>query len=621
MKNLYLVQVADAFGLNKFLPLAIGYQWVYAKNDSWQLCDVLIEKLPVDRYVESMVSPNMIAMSSYVWNWKYNQLLAASVKQKWPDCIIVVGGPQVPKNDPEFFKKYPMFDIAVHGEGEQAFKEILLRDSNFDGIPHVQTVGYFPEVAQRKKTVTDIPSPILEGFYDPIIAKYPKDTVWQVSLETLRGCPYHCTFCDIGDSYWNKLTLFDIDRVKKEIDWIGKNKISYVSVCDSNWGLLDRDIELTQYVIDTKLKTGYPEWWDATWAKNNLEKNFYIAMLNKKSGANLFKGVTFAMQSFNDDTLKASERFNLEDKKVKNYLEKYKQENITTYSELIWPMPEETYSSLKNGIQKLIDLGQDDFLMIHPLVITDNAKMGNKFYQATYKIKTKIVPLDTYYLSWKNYKESVVETTEAVYSTRTASWNDVLRGHLFSWISITMYYYGWGHYLIKYLKSQGYKETDVFEDLLIWIEKNTDTILYQEYQATKQHIDQTYNNMSPWGRCVLGDDDILWEYKGASSIVFHNNRLSLGNELTRFLSETYTDINAEKVVSLNLALCKYNDVEYPITISTDSNITKLMLGFEATELLVDHSSQHPVDSYAFFLTAYHWQRKLGYWRCSFKKLM
>lgn len=617
MKNLYLVQVSDAFGKNKFLPLAIGYQWVYAKNNNWSLKDVLIEKLPVDAYVATMDNPDMIAMSCYIWNWQYNQLLAKSVKKLWPHCIIVVGGPQVSKNDSLFFEKYPMFDIAVHGEGEQAFKEILLRKENFDEIPHVQTRTHFPDPARRRMNISDIPSPILEGFYDPILAKYPKDTVWQVSLETLRGCPYHCTFCDIGDIYWNKLTLFDIDRVKKEIDWIGNNKITYVSVCDSNWGLLDRDIELTQYVIDTKLRIGYPEWWDATWAKNNLERNFQIAMLNKNSGVNIFKGVTFAMQSFNDSTLEASKRFNLEETKVNEYLKKYNDEGISTYSELIWPMPEETYTSLKFGVQKLIDLGQDDFLMIHPLVITDNAKMGDRFYQATYKIKTKKVPLDTYYLSWAEYKNSVIETTDAVYSTRTANWNDVLKGHLFSWISITLYYYGWGHYLVKYLKSFGYKETEVFETLLSWIENNKDTLLYKELEITKTHIEDTFHKMKPWGRYVSDVTDILWEYKGASSIVFHENRYTLKDELIRFLSDSYDINNIREAVELNLLLCKDFSTIYPITVTTVKDVAKRMIGVDSEEIIVDHTDRNETDKELFFLKAYHWKRKLGYWRCSF----
>ena len=614
MKNVYLIQVSDAYGPNKFLPLSIAYQWCYADTSGYTLKDTLIEKIDPATYVKNMDNPFLVAMSSYIWNWEYNKQLATFIKQTYPDCIIITGGPQISKHDPKFFTKYKMFDAIVHGEGEEAFKSILAGD-DWNSIPNVQTPSKMPKPAQRRMDISAIPSPILEGFYEPIMAKYPKDTLWQVTWESLRGCPYHCAFCDIGDSYWNKLTLFDIDRVKAEIEWMGKHQIEYVSVCDSNWGLLQRDVELTQFVLETKQKYGYPKWFDATWAKNNVERNFEIAMMNKRSSVNIFKGVTFAMQSFNDPTLTASERFNIDESKVKEYLVKYNEADIPTYSELIWPMPEETYDSLRNGIQTLIDLGQDSFLMIHPLVITDNATMGNPDYQKKFGMTTKIVPLDTYYLSTDDLENYIVEYTGAVYSTQTASWEQVLQGFMFSWISILMYYYGWGHYLAKYMSSKGVKETDFFEDMLQWIVDNKDTLLYNEYKITQQHHIDTYHNQSFWGRKVRDDNDIYWEYKGASSLVLHDNKDTLKTELTKFLTDCYELENAEDVVDLNLSMTRDKNTEYPYVKSVNKHVSQEMLGINSDKLLIDHFDKESVDDYWWYHKAYHWDRKSRYWRC------
>ena len=100
--------------------------------------------------------------------------------------------------------------------------------------------------------------------------------------------------------------------------------------------------------------------------------------MDKEAGTRLFKGVTFAMQSLNQETLDASKRLNLKTEEALTYLKKYQEVDIPTYSELIWPMPSETYDTLKDGIQRLIELGQKDFLMVHPLVITYNAEMGQR---------------------------------------------------------------------------------------------------------------------------------------------------------------------------------------------------------------------------------------------------
>ena len=616
MKNVYLIQTSDVYGPNKFLPLAIAYQWCYGKNDQCVLKDTLIEKADPDTYAKNMDNPFYCLISSYVWNWEYNKRLATAIKKYHPQCVVITGGPQIDKNDPEFFNKYPMFDLAVHGEGENAVKEILARDTDFDGIPQVQTRTHMPKPAVRRRNLKDIPSPILEGFYEPIMAKYPDDTLWQVTWESLRGCPYHCAFCDIGESYWNKLTLFEMERCKEEIEWMGKNRIEYVSVCDSNWGLLDRDIELTQCVLDTKEKYGYPMWFDATWAKNNVDRNFEIAMMNKRASVNIFKGVTFAMQSFNDPTLSASERFNINEDQVAEYLKKYKEEDIPTYSELIWPMPEETYSSLKENVQKLIDLGQDSYLMIHPLVITYNATMGSKSYQEQWGMTVKNVPLDTFYLGEDDIENYILEYTDAVYSTRKASWNDVLKGFMFSWVSILMYYYGWGHYLAKYLRTQDIREVDFFEDLRQWIVDNPGTLLHQEYTETQQHHIDTYHNEKLWGRKVHGEDDIYWEYKGASSVVLHDNKDKLKQELTQFLKETYKLENAEQVVELNLALTRDRDTVYPYVCTTEKDIAQNMLGINNDTIIIDHHDKQSIDPVLWYQKAYHWDRKSRYWRCS-----
>ena len=46
---------------------------------------------------------------------------------------------------------------------------------------------------------------------------------------------------------------------------------------------------------------------------------------------------------------------------MKQVIEKYNEEGIPTYGELIWPMPEETVESFRDNIQKYFDLNQDSF--------------------------------------------------------------------------------------------------------------------------------------------------------------------------------------------------------------------------------------------------------------------
>lgn len=614
--NIYLIQVSDHLGGNKFLPLATGYVWCYAKNDRWDLKDVLIEKIPPAEYVSTMEDPKLVTMSSYMWNWEYNRSLAREIKAKYPDCIIATGGPQIDKYDPDWFVDKPEFDLAIHGEGEFALKEILLRPiGDYDQIPHVQTRTHRPAGAQRIRDISTIPSPILEGFYEPLLKKYPADTQWNLTIETLRGCPYHCSFCDIGEDYYNKLTLFDIERVKKEIDWIGKNKIEYVNVCDSNWGLLDRDVEITKYVLDTKRKYGYPKFWDVTWAKNNVERNYEIALLNaKEADEGVFKGVTFAMQSMNESTLQATKRFNMDDEKVAEYLKKYHKEKIPTYGELIWPMPQETLDSFKDNVQKIIDLGQDSYMQIHPLMITENTDMGKPEYQKKWGMELVRAPLENKFvkIDKTNY---ITEYTQYVKSTNTATWEDVISGYMFKWIVLTMFYNGWMHHIAKYLKSAlGVKETEMLDDLQKWILQNPDTLIYKEYKVTEQHHVDTYEKGDLWGRTILGDDDIRWDYAGASSIVFHENNDTFEEELIKFVEDTYNLEQAKEIVKLNLHSCKSKHTQYPVKVYATKEVARHMFGLDKNVITFKHwDKDDPTSDSQWFQRAYHRYRKLKYW--------
>lgn len=627
MKNLYLVQVADKYGPNSFLPVAISYQWMFASTsklvkENFEVADVLIEKKNPHTYVDSLEKePHVMMLSSYVWNWEYNKVLARLIKEKYPNCLTITGGPNVDKRDKQFFEKYPMFDIAVMGEGEQASKELLrryLKGESYNDIPHVfPKGGELCPLPQRAENLNIIPSPILTGFYDWIMERVEAEhgpQMWQVTYETLRGCPYRCTFCDIGDLYWQKIKTFDMPRVEKEIDWMADRKIEYVAVCDSNWGLMPRDVDITKYVIKKKLETGYPKFWDVTWAKANSDRIYEIAMLDKEAGTRLFKGVTFAMQSLHQETLDASRRLNLKYDAAFEYLEKYRKEDIPTYSELIWPMPEETYESLKDGIQRLIDLGQKDFLMVHPLVLTFNAEMGQPEYIEKHGLQFRDVPLDTFYLSVDDLEDYIVEKTWGVIGTNAASPEEVYRGHLLSHLLIVMYYYGWGHYMLEYLNSKyGLKHIDVIENMLEYF-MGTDTLIGSELQATVDSLSSVFDKQEFWGRQVLGDDDVFWEYKGATSIVFYQNKEQLKSELYDFCL-TKLGVGMSDAIDLNMDMCHTNDRTYPLTKTYNLDTIKNCLGIEAETITLDHYDKEKMTDKKFFHVAYHYQRKNRYWRC------
>ena len=52
--------------------------------------------------------------------------LAKTVKEKYKDCKVIIGGAAIPNNNVDYFKKNPFVDYIIHQEGEISFSKLLL---------------------------------------------------------------------------------------------------------------------------------------------------------------------------------------------------------------------------------------------------------------------------------------------------------------------------------------------------------------------------------------------------------------------------------------------------------------------------------------------------------------
>ena len=633
--KIILVQVGDEFDKNLYLPYAISSVWSYAITnkkifDNWQMEDVIMSKIDIDKYVDNMSEVDVVAFSVYIWNNEYCKNFAVKLKEKFPNITIIVGGPQIPRKDPNFFKTHPMFDIAVLGEGELCFEKLLsnwpdkIEDSNI-----FYKDGKLPDGVIRVQYLEKLVSPIANGFYDWIMKnemeKRPrKEVLWNIAFETMRGCPYHCSFCEIGASYFNKVKMFDIGTVYKDIDWIAKNKIEFVQVVDSNWGMFERDLDITKYVIEKKLKTGYPKVWNVTWAKNNSERLFEISLLDRQAETNLFKGVTFAYQSMNEDTLKAIERFNLDEDKIKHFLDRYQEYDIPTYSEIIWPLPLETVDSLKETVERIVDLGQNDWLQANHLQLLPNVPMADPAVIKKYKIEVTPTRAGTDWHKISEGQEQNIEKQYTVTSTSTANFDQVVEGLMFLWTFTNLYYYGWFYFGIKYLKKhKNLKARDIVDSFLQYC-KDDNNLIAEEYELTEKMYKDTLLGKTYSGRPIFGDDDLYWELKSATSIIFYKNKDKIFDILKNFLIDKY-DIDqktAEQICSLNKTLHYDHRTTYPFEARFDKNIINDCLDIDSDVITVDHWDKKKKYNNLFdaVQALFHFQRKNRYWKCSAEKI-
>lgn len=398
MKNVYFVQVDVSACLgaqNAYLPYTAGIlaasAWTseIVQSEYW-FAEFIFLREAIGNVVSRMQNPAIVAFANYCWSTEYNKALARAVKEKFPKCIIIFGGHNVP-NDFSFLEEYSYIDFLVHGEGEESLKrlmETIAVNGDLNAVPNISyrlSNGTYRRTETRMPTGLSYPSPYLEGWFDAIIREHPEIT-FNAILETSRGCPHQCAYCDWG-LLKSKVRLFPLERIQAEIKWMSEHKIAFVWGADANFGLFSRDLEIADALVAAKESTGFPERMRMNYAKNNYENVFKIV---KKFKACEFDriGATLSFQSLSPEVLKNIGRRNDSLDFYKNLLTEYNKENMKTYSELILGLPGETYESFIAGIGKLFEIGQHFVFEVYGCILLPNATLGQKEIIEEYGIET-----------------------------------------------------------------------------------------------------------------------------------------------------------------------------------------------------------------------------------------
>jgi putative methyltransferase len=385
-------------------------------------------------------------------------------------------------------------------------------------------------------------------------------------------------------------------------------------VCDSNWGLFDRDVLITQWIIDSKLQTGYPAILDVTFAKNNPERVQQIVELDHRAGTDLLRGVGLSIQTFSPEALTRISRFNMQDHKTHQALKFYHENQIPTWSEMIWPLPGETLASFRSSLQKLLDLGQHGFLSVHPLVVTYNAPMSRPGYIHDNGIQMQDVLLDQFWAEI-SYDDVVPERVDAVKSTQHITFDEMIQGHLFAHWLVVLYYYGWAHYVLRWLNAaQGRRVTDLVQDWIDYWCQQPHSWIAQEHEAVAQSLRGVFEQGRPWGRRIEQGGNVMWEYKSGTCVGIHHRREQWSQWLGEWLEHSQ-GCSVPGLVDLNMRLCVDWRQQYPFLYDTDPVLSETLLGLPGPCIRIDHADRGIQDDLSFVKKAYHLRRRNLYWRC------
>lgn len=574
-----MLQMNNSYGNNVFIPYSAGILKAYSEKDNlirdkYEFRPFIYKRDTVNALAGDIGKVDILCLSCYIWNWRLSMAVAAEVRKRNSDCLIIVGGPQVPNNIDGFFVKYPYLDIAVHGEGEETFYEILKTYLNEGSFKSISGMSYYDrksgqvfknEMRGKIDNLDDIPSPYLNNIFNELAEDKTYD--WIAMWETNRGCPFSCTYCDWGTGS-KKVRKFGIDRLYKEIEWFGNNKIQLIFGCDANFGMFTRDVILVEQLIKTKKKYGFPCTFRVCNTKNSNETVFNIESALYKSG--LSKGASLSMGSLSNEVLKNIKRNNIKIDTFHEQQNKFAEKGMSTYTELILPLPGETYTSFIDGINALLENGQHSQLNIYNCSIMVNAEMGQKSYQERYGIKTVEIPIFQAHSTPDKSAHSVVEYEEIVIETDTMPINDWRKSFCFAWAVQCFHYLGILQAVaILFANKFQIKYGFFYESLIQYGRENKETLIGRELIILDSMLDNVFKGIG-FDQYLLEFGEVTWPPEEASFLRFSDNIEMLYQELTVFL---------EKLLDVN-------------NIAFEDNIVKDLLNYQRARLVNYNDNDH-----------------------------
>lgn len=527
--RVYMNEYNPLLGDCAYLPLTSGKLQAYAQTspsvrDYYQFMPYIFHIDVLESILERIESPDIAAFSVQIWNEQLSLKVAEEIKRRFPECLVIFGGTQVPHDPQAYMQRYPFIDIASRGEGEPPFKGILERfisSREFDGIPNVtwrdrnngRIMGN-AEQSQFEKDLDVFPSPYLLGLYDQMLHNSGGLT-FQAIIETNRGCPFRCSYC-----YWGKGGLsrkyryFSLERTAAEVEWIGMNRIEFVYNADSNFGMHERDVEIARMFVENKKKYGCPDKVVNLYGKNTDDRIYNIAKMLYDNG--MHKGLGLSRQTLSDDALKNIRRANIKLSVYKSLETRFAKEGIPTFTELILGLPGETYESFVAGIGELMETSLHCQMMILLCEIYPNTELGEPEYQKEHGvIASHNVSYGLHSLS--HDKRWVTEYIDYVIGTRTMPTADWRRAGVVSWATMTLTSFRLGYFILEYLHQQlGIP----YLDFILFItdrrmKEGTGAIMRTELAHYEAFMDQI---IAGKGRNVVVPEfgDIYWAIEEAS---------------------------------------------------------------------------------------------------------
>jgi radical SAM superfamily enzyme YgiQ (UPF0313 family) len=185
--------------------------------------------------------PDVVGLAAYVWSTATMVELARGLKERHPEVTVVFGGPSARKEMfdlPPFARPFDYLDALVLGEGEETFAEVvLLAGRDRDALASIPGLA----VPRPDGTWITAPPRVANDDMDTVASPYQSGLMPHghvAYLETFRGCPLSCSFCQWG--VMEAKRFFSYDYLVKELTALKNARPLYTFIIDAALNLHPR---------------------------------------------------------------------------------------------------------------------------------------------------------------------------------------------------------------------------------------------------------------------------------------------------------------------------------------------------------------------------------------------
>jgi len=365
--------------MQKVVLLAINAKYVHSSLSVWVISegvskfsrtshDVHVVEATINQKVPDIVKlviahmPDVIGVSSYIWNAGMLPELLKLLRERLSEVVIVLGGPEASNNADYWLENGA--DYVLDGEGEYCFPRILDGFSQQDSNSLAALLNKSGSNSRQMNRPPVLP-PVFPG------ETYINSLNGRLAyIETSRGCPFQCTFCLSAGS---GVQYFPLDLVKEQILMLSKSSAKTLKFVDRTFNCnSERACEIFEHVIglDTDCTFHFE-------AAADLFDERMLTLLNKAPPGRI--QFEIGLQSFFEPALKASSRQMNIEKAEQNIRTLVQMQNIHIHIDLIAGLPYETLDDFMNSFDRAYSLNahhlQLGFLkLLHGSVLREQAE-------------------------------------------------------------------------------------------------------------------------------------------------------------------------------------------------------------------------------------------------------